>query len=299
MVKKKGKIAKRMSILGLTAMIALAGLTFTGCSEELKNAQNKIDSNVTAVLNGDEQLREKYNNSKFSDFVFLCSDVEQNANNKYDVDINGIVSINTDKKQKAYTTLKYLVDGKYFDGVDKKSYEQIINTLASIVQNENFKSVSVEEVSDVKALNKSMSIVTESPIDGYNMNKNFLYGVGNVRFDDINNVAAFSTKEASKFTKTTFATSFGFIGTNKDGTPKYGLVTTPKTENKTFFLEHNVYIKLTPEELKAAKGDHTIIFDKFNEYVKNKDKDNYVIQDVNVKNEKDFSANMIDEVVLE
>ena len=38
---------------------------------------------------------------------------------------------------------------------------------------------------------------------------------------------------------------------------------------------------------------------KFNEYVKNNEKDKYVIQETNVVQEKDFSANMMDRVSLE
>lgn len=295
---KNNKIVKRISVLGLAALIGLTGMTLTGCSNKLKEAQNNIDYSVTAVLNEDEQLKQNYNNANFSDFTFLCSDVEKNENNKYDIDINGIVNINNDKTQKAYATLKYLVDGKYFDEMSNASQEEVINTLALIVQNENFKSVSIQKVNNIKDLNSSMSAVTESPLKDFSMDKNFLYGIGNISFDEENNVASFSTKEASKFSKTTVTTSYGIVGINSDGTPRMGLVTTTNTEYKTFFLEHNILLKLSPEEMEAAKNDNSIIFDKFTEYVKNKEKDKYVVQESNIENENEFSANMMDDVTL-
>ena len=49
----------------------------------------------------------------------------------------------------------------------------------------------------------------------------------------------------------------------------------------------------------AAKTDHSIIFAKFNEYVKNKQKDMYVVQETNVVQDKDYTANMMDRVSLE
>ena len=288
----------RLSVLGLATLVAIGAMTLTGCSKAMQEAQDNIDNSVVTVMNADESIQERYN-ANFSDFTFLCADVAQADANQYNVDVNGLITMTTDKADTAYTTLSYLVDGKYFNDMDKATHEDIINKLATIVQNEKFQSVSVEKIGNPQALSNSMSEVMESPLDDYNMSKNFLYAVGNVQFDETENIAAFSTKDASRFSKTTVRTSYGLVGFDSEGKPKYGLVTSTKTDYQTFFIDHNVYIKLTPEEMAAAKNDHSIIFNKFNEYVKNNQKDMYVIQETNVVQDKDFSANMMDNVSLE
>ena len=293
----KGRRVKA-AVLSMVALLALGSLTLTGCSKAMEEAQANIDNSVVTVMNADESIQERYD-AQFSDFTFLCADVEGAESNQYNVDINGLITVTTDKADTAYATLSYLVDGSYFNDMDKASHEDIINKLATIVQNEKFQSVSVEKIGDPQALSDSMGEVMESPLEGYNMSKNFLYAVGNVEFDEAENIAKFSTKDASRFSKTTVRTSYGIVGFDSEGKPRYGLVTSTKTDYQTFFLDHNVYIKLTPEEMAAAKNDHTIIFNKFNEYVKNNEKDKYVIQETNVVQEKDFSANMMDNVSLE
>ncbi|MBQ8425725.1 MAG: hypothetical protein IJX17_06895 [Clostridia bacterium] len=295
---RKNNLVRKISVLGLAAALAFTGMTLTGCSKAMQEAQENIDYSVTTVLNEDASIQERYDNAIFSDFTFLGADVAKENNNKYNIDINGVVNVTKENTESAYTTLNYLVDGKYFDEMDKATHENIINTLATIVQNEKFQSVSVEKVGNVQALNESMSKVIESPLDGFRMNKNFLYGVGNVSFDEETKVASFSTKDASKFSKTTTTTTYGYMGTDAKGNPKYGLITRTKTDYETFFINHNVYVQLTPEEFEAAKNDHSIIFSKFNEYVKNEAKDKYVIQETNISNEQEYSANMRDNISL-
>lgn len=296
MAKKNSKLVKRISVLGLAAALALTGMTLTGCSKALQEAQSNIDQSVTMVLNEDQSIQERYN-EQFSNFTFLCADVEKGNQNEYSIDINGLATV-AESNQKAYTTLNYLVDGHYFDEMDKATHENIINTLATIVQNENFKSVSIAKVNDIGKLNDSVSNCIESPLDGYNVSRNFLYGVGNLNFEDESNVVSFDTKEAVRFYKTTVQTSYGIVGYGDNG-PKYGLVTTTKTDYQNFFMGHTVYLQLTPEEYQAAKENNSIIFDKFNEFVESKATDKYVIQETNVQTDKEYSANMMDEVNLE
>ena len=292
----KNNLVKKISVLGLAAVMAFTGLTLTGCSKALQEAQANIDQSVTEVLNVDESIQAQCD-AQFENFTFLCADVEKGGSNQYAVDINGIASIQN-SNQDAYTTLSYLVDGKYFDEMDKATHENIINALASIVQNEKFQSFSVSNINNVEKLNEAMSKVIESPLDDFHMSKNFLYAVGNVTLDEQNNVASFSTRDASKFYKTTTQTRYGLVGVDSKGNPKYGLVTTTKTDYETFFLNHNVYIQLTPEEMAIAKQDSSFIFDKFAELVKQEAKEKYVIQETHVQKDKEFAANMMDEVSL-
>ena len=292
----KNKIIKRISVLGLIAVMAFTGATLTGCSKKLQQAQENIDQSVTMVLNEDQSIQETYNED-FSNFTFLCADVEKGTQNEYTIDINGLATTVND--QQAYTTLNYLVDGKYFDEMDNSSHENIINTLATIVQNEKFQSVSINKINNVNALNDAVADTIETPLEGYHVNKNFLYGVGNLKFEDESNVVSFDTKEATKFSKTTTRTTYGYMGTDSKGNPKYGLITSTKTDYQTFFMGHTIYLQLTPEEYQAAKNNNSLIFDKFADMVKNKQTDKYVVQETNVQTDKEFSANMMDNVSLE
>ena len=103
---KLHKILRGISILGLATILALTGGTLTGCSKAMQEAQDNIDYSVTAVLNNDEYAQQLCGNAQFSDFTFLCADVAKENNNKYNVDINGIVNVTNENTKAAYTTLE-------------------------------------------------------------------------------------------------------------------------------------------------------------------------------------------------
>ncbi len=86
---------------------------------------------------------------------------------------------------------------------------------------------------------------------------------------------------------------------DQDGKPKYGLVTTTKHDYQTFDVSNNIYVKLSPEEMQKAKTDSSFVFEKFMEYVNSKQKDNYVVQQTDVKDIQEYSANMLNRVSLE
>ena len=65
----------KAAFLSMAALVALGTLTLTGCTTKLEEAQNNIDNSVVAVLNADESIQNQYN-AAFSDFTFLCADVE-------------------------------------------------------------------------------------------------------------------------------------------------------------------------------------------------------------------------------
>ena len=50
--------------------------------------------------------------------------------------------------------------------------------------------------------------------------------------------------------------------------------------------------------MERAKTDESFVFDKFIEYVNNKQTDKYVIQETNVAQDKEFDANMKDYINL-
>lgn len=293
-MKKNNKI-NRIVVLGVAGLALVTGLT--GCSKPMKEAQANIDDKVVTVMNADEETMARLG-GEVSNFTFLSADTTKNNNNQYNVDINGITTTK-ETNEKAYTTLNYLVDGKYFDSMDKATHENIINTIATVVENEKFNSISVNKVKDVKALNDAMGNVSESPVEDYCFNRNFLYGIGNVEYNESENVVSFTAKDTTEFKRTSTDINWGITGFGSDGGPEYGWVVSTKTEYKTFFMDQKVYVKLSKEDFEKAKVDESIIFQKFTEYVKNKEKDNYVIKTESVLNSKDFSANMMNNVSLQ
>ena len=295
MAKKYSKAKKTLQVLGLTALVFVGAFTLTGCNNEFKQAQANIDTSVTHVLNSEEI--QTVENAPFENFTFLCADVTKDGTAQYSIDINGVANY-ANSDEKAYTTFNYIVNDSYFSNEDNvKNQAAIINTLADIVKNENYNSYSISTVKDLSALNNAMKQVTESPLDGYRTNQNFLYGVSNVHLSESDNVASFSTKELTRFSRTRTEITYGIIG-YFDGKPKYGPVTRTKTDYESFFMDQTVYIKLTPEEMERAKQDESIIFDKFVEYVNSNHNDKYVIQETNVAKDKEFDANMRDQVSL-
>ena len=296
MAKKYSKVKKTLQVLGISALIFAGTLSLVGCSgKELQSAQDNIDTTVTTVLNSEEI--QAVENAPFENFTFLCADVTKDCPTQYTIDINGVANYaNSDKK--AYTTFNYIVNDSYCSNEESfKNEAAIINTLSDIVKNENYNSYSISTVKDLTALNNAMKTVTESPLDGYKSNTNFLYGVSNVQLSESDNVASFSTKELTKFSRTRTEVTYGITG-YVDGKPKYGLVTRTKTDYESFFLDQNVYVQLTPEEMEMAKKDESIVFDKFVEYVKNDQKDKFVIQETNIAKDKELDANMKDYISL-
>ena len=295
MTKHYSKVKRSLVLLGLVGTMFLGTFTLTGCSiKDLEEAQDRIDNSVVShVLNSDAiQAEEK---ALFSKFTFLCADVEHADNAQYSIDINGI-STYADSKENAYTTFNYLVNSSYFENEENtKSEAAIINTLASIVENENYNSYSISNVRNLDSLNKAMGEATESPLNGFRTNNNFLYGVTNVQLSPEEGVASFSTKELTKFSRTRTETTIGIIG-YFDGKPKMGPVTRTVTDYESFFIDNNVYVKLTPEEMERAKTDESIVFEKFAEYVKEDKTDKYIIQQTNITDQKQYDANMKDHI---
>lgn len=287
--------AKKFIVLGATGIAVTAGLT--ACTSKIKEAQANIDKKVVNVINADENAITKLG-GKISKFTFLSADTTVCDNNKYLVDINGI-STSTEVNGKSYTTLNYLVDGQYFDSMDKASNTNVINALSNIVENEKFNSISANKVKNVKALNNAFAKVAESPIKDYDVNKNFLYGLADIKYDDQENVVSFVAKNTTKFLKTSTDVSWGVVGVDAEGKTEFGWVFTEKHDYKVFFIDQKVYIKLSKEEFENSKTDESIIFDKFVEYVNNKEKENYIVKSESVLNSKDLSANMIEEVELQ
>lgn len=283
---------KKKIVLGFASFLLINSLT--SCSRALEEAQANIDGKVVTVMNGNDNIKSKLG-GEIEKFTFLSAETIKN-NDNYAVDINGIVTAR-ESSQKAYTTLNYVVDGSYFDNMKRATNDNIINALASVVENENLSEVSVYKVNNALSFSDAMGSVTESPLEDYELSKNLLYGIGDIQYNDSENTVFFQAKNATKFERTTMAFGWGVVG-NNDGKPEYGLVAKPQTDYQTFFIDQNVYIKLNEEDFKMSKTDESVIFDKFTDFVKNKEKGKYIVATESVATEKGFSANMLEDINL-
>ncbi len=282
-----GKKKEIFRALGVAGLAALAGLSLTGCSNAVKEADTRLSNDIVNVLNMNAE-EQNLAPDTFAEFQFLCADVENSSGN-YNVDINGISTLSNSNK--AYTTVNYVVDGKYFNNINESSKEEVLNALATVVENENFQSISVQKVNDVKALNSSVGKAIDCPLKEFKLNSNFLYSANNVTVSEDENIASFATKEGTTYSKTTSQLTWGIVGTVK-GKIKYGWVVTSKTDYETFYSAYNIYLKLTPEEVEMAKNDNSYVFDRFVSMVKNSEKDKYVVQQTSIQKGKDYGASM-------
>ena len=291
----------KYATLALIPSVALGSLT--SCIDTpLEEAQTNLNNLIVVKLKNNEDMNKQYAEAAQDlGFEFLEVDVDKKQE-QYKVDINGLLTLNAANKEKAenaYTTLSYLVEGHYFENVDPESQVEVINALSSIVENEEFKAVAIQKVGNPKDISDAIKSITESPLKDYNVNSNFLYAVGNLEFDEANNVATFSTKNASRFSTTVIETTTGIISVNPDGSTEIGPIVTSDTKYETYFMDYDISIKLTPEEMKAAQEDNKVVFDKFVEYVKTKDFSRYMVKKTRSQDEKEFTADLMNEVSLE
>lgn len=280
----------KLVILGA---IALSALTLTGCSQEIKEAQSNLDNKVVTVLNNNRVVISKTENV-FTNYKFLAADFNDSTSvNQYDVFVNGVSKIK-DSDKKAYLSLEYTFDKSLFDKIDSKDTVSALNKLSEIVENNEPISFSCVESKDLSTFNKSLTSVIDCPIANYKLYNGLVYSVSNMNFDEQKNYVSFLTKEDMEYSRTQTETTYGVTGVDANGNPKFGLVTRVKTYYENFFQASNVYIKVTDAEMDSMKQDSSLVFDKFTDVVKNNQKDQYVIQSVEVATENEFNTSMKD-----
>ena len=261
----------KICLTGVASAILVGGLA--SCSSEMKTAQKELNNKVVNVINNSD-LKNNFK-GEVEKFSFLSANFE-NASDQYFMNLHGLTK-EKDSKQTSFTTLNYSVPSNVFDSVDTSKSENIVT----------------HRVNDVKKLNKAMKQVAQNTEDGYEISEMFLYGIGDITFDDARSAVKFATKSASLYKKTTVTEEWEVIG-YQYGMPKFGWVTHSNTEYKTLYTDQDVYVKLDKDMHEQAKQDETIIFDKFCEYVKSKDNDKYQVKVQNVTTEKGLSANSME-----
>lgn len=283
-----GKKKNVFRALGVAGLVTFAGLSLAGCSNAVKEADMRLSGDIVNVLNNNA-VEQNLAPDTFAEFKFLCADVED-TNGKYNVDINGISTLSN--ADKAFTTVNYVVGGEYFNNIKSSSKEEVLNALATVVENEDYQTISVQKVNDISALNSTVGKAIDCPLKEFKYDSNFLYSANNVEVNQEEGVASFETKEGTKYSHTDTQLTWGIVGTF-DGEIKYGWVVTTKTDYETFYSSYNIYLKLSPEEMEQAKNDSSFVFDRFVSMVKNGEKDKYVVQQTSIQKDKDYSASMM------
>lgn len=277
----------KICLTGVASAILVGGLA--SCSGEMKTAQKELNNKVVNVINNSD-LKNNFK-GEVEKFSFLSANFE-NASDQYFMNLHGLTK-EKDSKQTSFTTLNYSVPSNVFDSVDTSKSENIVKVVSNIVDSQKAENIVTHRVNDVKKLNKAMKQVAQNTEDGYEISEMFLYGIGDITFDDARSAVKFATKSASLYKKTTVTEEWEVIG-YQYGMPKFGWVTHSNTEYKTLYTDQDVYVKLDKDMYEQAKQDETIIFDKFCEYVKSKDNDKYQVKVQNVTTEKGLSANSME-----
>ena len=275
---KKGIDIKKFDkiVLG-TAMASLVGLAGylivdgVDRSNKWSEAEQTIEKVALEKLNENEQAKLDLG-GEFSNYSFLCSDIEKQEDLKYKVNVNGFVFSNELNRQ-AFTTMNYIVDKNYFSDGNKGTHN-VLNKVANIIKNENIVDCSVNKVNDVQKLNQ-----TFLNIDARNMLKNctyqnFLYGIDNLEVND--GIASFNAKSLVSYT------SNNLIRYRSTADTYYS------------FTNEKIKINLNEEDVELAKNNESYIFDKFCNYVSKNQKYNYSVQELNSSNYENYLAKNLD-----
>ena len=138
--------------------------------------------------------------------------------------------------------------------------------------------------------NTTVAKVTPSNLDDeYKCENNFLYAVNNLTFNEQEQLACFSTKELIRFSN---------IEVNYWAFTENGPIFTIDGDRQSFFVNQNICIELSPEEIANAKNNSAIVFNKLAEYVDNNQKDKYVVEQTSVSKNQELGVVMNEEVSL-
>ena len=276
------KIGKKLAVLGATALILFGA---TGCSTKLEKAQESINESVVNVLNSSDYV-DSFTNVEFDKYVFLAGDFNYTDGN-YIVDINGLASYNNNS-QKAYVTLQYEVAPDVFKDIDANKSHEVINALSDVVKEYEMKNFSFAPMNNITEFNSKMGDVFESPVKNYKHHSSLTYKVNNLEFNEQEGYVSFCTKSNVKYYDTKNELQYVMVGVDSNGKPKMGWRTVIKTDYENFNQDYQIYLRVSPEEMKAMKEDPAKIFDKFVELVKSNNKEDITVRSVSVQTDKQF-----------
>lgn len=278
----KKKLTK-ICLTGVASAMLVGGLA--SCTNQAKETQKEINNKVVNVINN-SSLNNNFK-GEIDQYSFLSANFE-NVSDQYFMNLNGLAK-EKDSKQMIYTTLKYGISSDVYNSIDSNNEEDSLNVVSNIIGTQIANGIVTHRVNDVKKLNDALKSAQQSPVKDYKIEKMFLYNIGDIKFDDVNMVVKFATKNASTYSITTTTKKHVIIGYN-NGIPIYTWKTFKNTEYKTFYNDQDVYVKLDKDLYEQAKQDETIIFDKFCDYVKHKETDKYQLKTQSSTTEKGLSV---------
>lgn len=280
------KNLKKFFIAG--AAIALSASVLAGCSA-LKDASQEMGDSTVNILNNSSVVRES-TDVTFNEFTFLGADFDRVEGSTLDVDVSGVAKYN-EMQNKAYITMNYNLDDSFFAGIDSNDKAEIVRALNQAMQQNEMQDFTFVPINSVKALNESLKGITESPLKDFRYNGGLVFALGDVNVNMEEGYASFQLKSHVDYVKTETQVVPSVIYVN--GKPQVGVTTKVNHYYENFLHTNDVYVRATEQELAAMENDSSLIIDKFIEYVNNNDKNNLVVNSVEVDKISDFDATML------
>ena len=244
---------KNKKILVGLAAISLLGLT--GCNSKYETAVSNLETTMQSLVTENNIID---NEKTIKSYNFLELDIDKMPSN-YKVDINGLLTYKEDTSS-TFVDLSYTVPSSFFEDFKFYGDHKTLNKINEMVMSYEPTNISYTHINNYKALNNAMGKISEDLVDK-SFNKNFLYNISNITFD--NNKITFDASSATKF-----------YTTNTIMQPIYNGKTTmlvPRTEYHYYFYDQqtNISIDATAQQIAMAQNDTAYIFDLFVDAVKN------------------------------
>mgnify|MGYP000886520135 CR=1 FL=1 len=94
----------------------------------------------------------------------------------------------------------------------------------------------------------------------YKNNAGMLYNLSKPEIDKEEGYAVFQAKSYANYKKTETNTSFGVVGFDKDGKPRYGMVTSTRTYHESYIQTNNIYVRATDKQLDDIEKNPEIAY---------------------------------------
>lgn len=282
---------KNRFVVGASFLLGLT--TLVGCSAAVKDAQENIDTTTVNAMNQSQAVR-VITQEEFKEFTFLGADFERSDSSALNVEVSGLAKYG--EEQSAFVNLGYTDVESFFSEINQEDKAAIINALSAVIQERELTDFEMTPVSSAAVVNDTLKDIAESPLDNYRYNNGMVFAVGNVSFNEEEGYASFEVKSNIEYSHTYSQITYGIVGRNSDGSFRYGPITKIKTEYEDFLHTHRIYVRASEAEISAMQNDMSLIFDKFYTVVKDGEKENYVVESLEVQSSQEFNTKMKDDV---
>jgi hypothetical protein len=277
------KVVKKILInIGTIAAMATV-LTGCGASKQyIKSVEDTITDDLKTVMVED--------GIDLNKFEILNVSVEKKGFN-FDVLFNGVSSHG--ENDKAYTTVDYNVDSKYFVNLKKGSNtEDVFEVFEKIVKENKINSYSTTPVSSLVNINKALMGNTPSPFEGYSIRSGVAYGITNPNFNDETKEISFDVELIVKLNASAVNVGAG-VGFSSGGV---GIGVGITSSSKKAYVEITDTYKIDASSLdyESLKANPKSVFDYFSEKLLEKDGSTITAERVNVNTPEYSNSNTIE-----